>query len=109
MVSLDEEMNAEKFRTLALDAITNIESRRKRPIVVGGCGLYIKALTHGLSALPASGKVRTELNGLTVDQLRSRLADLDPEAAATIDTKNPRRLVRALAAKLKRRRPPSKQ
>src|SRR5207245_11250101 len=48
-VSLEEEMNAEKFRTLALDAITNIESRRKRPIGVGGSGLYIKALTHGLS------------------------------------------------------------
>src|SRR5690349_7773161 len=53
-MSILEEMNAEKFRMLALQTISEIQSRRKLAIVVGGSGLYIKALTHGLSATPGS-------------------------------------------------------
>src|SRR6201993_3867182 len=45
---LSEEMNAEKYRRLALRAIEEINSRGRLAIVVGGSGLYIKALTHGL-------------------------------------------------------------
>ncbi|HET9418939.1 MAG TPA: tRNA (adenosine(37)-N6)-dimethylallyltransferase MiaA [Chthoniobacterales bacterium] len=48
MVSILEEMNAEKFRRAALEAIAEIHSRGKTALVVGGSGLYIKALTHGL-------------------------------------------------------------
>src|SRR5213079_463803 len=51
-VSILEEMNAEKFRKLALKTIAEIHSRGKLAIVVGGSGLYIKALTHGLSIAP---------------------------------------------------------
>src|SRR5258708_330943 len=54
-MSILEEMNAEKFRKLALQAISEIHSRGKRAIVVGGSGLYVKALTHGLSAAPSAG------------------------------------------------------
>ena len=53
---LHEEMNAEKFRGKALAAISDVTSRDKIPIIVGGSGLYIKALTHGLSAMPASDR-----------------------------------------------------
>src|ERR1700730_13439431 len=42
--SIHEEMNAEKFHRLALAALDEIHSRRKIAIVVGGSGLYIKAL-----------------------------------------------------------------
>src|SRR5256886_14050013 len=53
-MSISEEMNAEKFRKLALQAIAEIHSRGKPAIVVGGSGLYLKALTHGVSgARPA--------------------------------------------------------
>ena len=45
-------MNAEKFRELALNAIAEISERGKRALVVGGSGLYLKALTHGLAPLP---------------------------------------------------------
>jgi tRNA dimethylallyltransferase len=48
-MSIHEEMNAEKFRRAALRAIKGIRSRGKLAIVVGGSGLYIKALTHGLT------------------------------------------------------------
>jgi tRNA dimethylallyltransferase len=91
------EMNAEKFRKLAATAINDINRRGKLALVVGGSGLYLKALTHGLAPLPAADpKLRAELNALSLDQLNARLAQVDPDAAATVDRKNKRRVVRAL-------------
>jgi tRNA dimethylallyltransferase len=94
---LYEEMNAEKYRRAASRAIDEIHSRGKLAIVVGGSGLYIKALTHGLAPLPESDpKLRERLNVMSLDKLHAQLAKLDPEAARKIDRKNRRRLVRAL-------------
>ncbi len=94
---LHEEMNAEKYRRAATRAIEGIHSRGKLALVVGGSGLYVKALSHGLPPLPEPDpKLRERLNGMSLDELRSRLAELDPETARKIDTKNRRRLVRAL-------------
>src|ERR1700756_666276 len=79
-VPLTEEMNAEKYRRAATSAIEEINSRGKVAIVVGGSGLYIKALTHGLAPLPESDpKLRAKLNAMNLDDLRSQLAELDPE------------------------------
>jgi len=92
-----EEMNAEKYRRAAWRAVNEINSRGKLAIIVGGSGLYIKALTHGLAPLPeADPKLREKLKAMSLDELRSQLVELDPEAARNIDTKNRRRLVRAL-------------
>jgi tRNA dimethylallyltransferase len=92
-----EEMNAERFRREALRVIEEIHARGKLAIIVSGSGLYIKALTHGLSAAPAPDpKLRAELNELMLEQLRGRLVDLDPESAGKIDLKNRRRVIRAL-------------
>ena len=97
MVPLTEEMNAEKYRRAATVAIDEINSRGVLAIVVGGTGLYIKALTHGLAPLPESDpKLREKLNAMSLDNLRAQLVELDPEAAKKIDIKNRRRLVRAL-------------
>ena len=94
---LHEEMNAEKYRRAASRAVNEINSRSRLALVVGGSGLYIKALTHGLAALPESDlKLREQLNTMSLDELRSRLAELDAEAAQRIDARNRRRLVRAL-------------
>ena len=49
-VSIHEEMNAEKFRRAASRAINEVHARGKVAFVVGGSGLYLKALTHGLTA-----------------------------------------------------------
>src|SRR5215211_543622 len=96
-VPLTEEMNAEKYRCAAKRTIKEINSRGKLAIVVGGSGLYVKALTHGLARLPeADPKLREKLNAMSLDNLRSQLVELDPEAAKKIDIKNRRRLVRAL-------------
>jgi len=96
-VPLTEEMNAERYRRAAMRAIDEINSRGKLAIVVGGSGLYIKALTHGLAPVPESDpKLRAKLNAMSLDDLRSQLAELDPKTARKIDMNNRRRLVRAL-------------
>src|SRR6266850_8125699 len=94
---LHEEMNAEKYRCAASRVIGEIHSRGKLAIVVGGSGLYIKALTHGLSSGPAADPdLRTRLDELNLHDLQNKLLALDPEAASKIDLKNRRRLVRAI-------------
>jgi tRNA dimethylallyltransferase len=96
-VPLREEMDVEKFRRAASRAIDEIHSRGKVAIVVGGSGLYIKALTHGLASLPESDpKLREKLNAMSLNDLRSELIRLDRDAAGKIDINNKRRLVRAL-------------
>jgi len=94
---LHEEMNAEKYRCAASRVIGEIHSRGKLAIVVGGSGLYINALTHGLATLPEfDPKLREKLNAKSLDELRSQLTDLDPRGVQKIDMKNRRRVVRAL-------------
>ncbi len=95
--SLNEEMNAETFRREANHAVQSIQARGQLALVVGGSGLYIKALTHGLSSLPvADAELRRQLNELSTEELGARLSQLDPVMATRIDLKNRRRLVRAL-------------
>jgi tRNA dimethylallyltransferase len=92
-VPLDEEMNVEKYRAAA-EAII----RRGKPIiVVGGTGLYVKALTHGVAKLPAANKpLREKLERATSAELFRSLRTLDPIGAEKIDSQNRRRLVRAV-------------
>ncbi len=109
-IPLNEEMNAEKFRRAASRAIHKIDSGGKPAIVVGGSGLYIKALTHGLTTVPQSDpKLRGKLNAMTLDELHAQLIELDPEAARTIDVKNRRRVVRAVEICLLTEKPASLQ
>ena len=105
---LREEMNAEKYRRAASRVIDEIHSRGKLAIVVGGSGLYVKALTHRLAPLPESDpKLRERLNAMSLDELRSRLGELDSEAAGRIDMKNRRRVVRAVEICLRTGKPVS--
>jgi tRNA dimethylallyltransferase len=94
---LHQEMNAEKFRIAASHAIDQIHLHGKPAIIVGGSGLYIKALTHGFAPLPITDpKLRENLNKRSTGDLRALLVDLDPGSARKIDIKNRRRLVRAV-------------
>ncbi len=107
---LHKEMNAEKYRSAATRVVDEINSRGRLAIVVGGSGLYIKALTHGLAPLPeADPKLREKLNAMSLDELRTQLAELDAEAARTIDIKNRRRVARALEICLLTGKPASTQ
>ena len=105
-VPLSEEMNAEKYRAMAEEII----ARDKPVIVVGGTGLYVKALTHGLATLPgANSKVREKLERTTSEELFRSLCALDPEGAEKIDRRNRRRLIRAVEVCLLTGKPFSSQ
>jgi tRNA dimethylallyltransferase len=109
-MSILDEMNAEKFRKLALQAISEVHSRGKLAIVVGGSGLYIKALTHGLDCAPAADPdLRAQLGESSLEELREKLLRVDPDAARGIDMKNRRRVQRALEICLLTGKPASQQ
>ena len=107
-VPLNATLNAEHFRSAALASIADIHARGKPAFVVGGSGLYVKTLTHGLSRLPAANaRLRAELDGSTTPELVARLEQLDALTAASIDRSNRRRVVRALEVCLLSGRPAS--
>jgi len=96
-VSLIETMSAARFRELARAALADIHFRKKNAIVVGGSGLYLKAITHGFDEVaPPDPKLRKELSALSTSELARRLQGLNPELAGRTDLKNPRRMVRAI-------------
>lgn len=96
-VSLADTMSAARFRELAMSALSMIRARGKPALVVGGTGLYVKALTHGLSENPPPDpKLRAELQAKGLPELVRMLRDKNPTLAARIDLKNPRRVLRAL-------------
>jgi tRNA dimethylallyltransferase len=96
-ISLFETMSAASFRELARAALSDVHSRKKNAIVVGGSGLYLKAITHGFDQVPPPDpKLREELNRLPQEELAERLQKLSPELAARTDLKNPRRVIRAI-------------
>jgi tRNA dimethylallyltransferase len=96
-VPLAEDYNVARYQEAAQQYLEDIARRGKRAMAVGGSGLYVKALTHGLSPLPpAQAGLRAELELLHLPTLLARLQTLDPVAAQAIDAKNKRRLVRAL-------------
>lgn len=95
-IPLEQTFDVATYRALALQRIAEIAQRGNVPIVCGGAGLYIRALTHGLSeALPtADADMRARLECQSLDALMTQLRQLDP--ATTVDEKNRRRVVRAL-------------
>ena len=110
VVPLSAPMDAERFRELAASTISAIHGRGKPAFVVGGSGLYVKALADGLSTLPrADADLRARLDQLSEMELFVRLARLDPESAGLIDRRNKRRLIRAVEICLLTGRPASAQ
>jgi tRNA dimethylallyltransferase len=92
-----EAYDAGRYLREALPIIRDIAARGKRPIVVGGTGLYFKALLGGLHELPKGDPVlRTELQSVSLQDLIVRLRSIDPAAITTIDLANRRRVERAL-------------
>ena len=77
--------------------ISPILSADKRPIIVGGTGLYFRALTEGLADIPPiPANIRAQSAGLlSQGGLQPMLEDLDDETRAQIDVQNPMRVARA--------------
>lgn len=95
-----QSFSAGDFAQSAGKLIKKIRSSNKAPIIVGGTGLYIKALIDGLAPLPeADPVIRQELNKQLrehgVEYINKKLAEVDPESAKR-NRHNPQRLIRAL-------------
>jgi tRNA dimethylallyltransferase len=91
-----------KWRTAAIKAIGVALGKKETPILVGGTGLYFKALLEGLADIPdvpEDIRLKTEAHYTKVgeDTFRAELATLDPESVARIAKNDRQRLVRAFA------------
>lgn len=93
--------SASRFRHDALRAISEVHKRGRTPLLVGGTGLYFRALEYGLTSLPAADqRVREELEAQAVrigwPEMHRQLAAVDPEGAARIHAHDRQRIQRAL-------------
>ena len=111
----NEEYTVAQYKKDCLRVIRRILKRKKLPILVGGTGLYVKAVVENLEipkVKPNSKlrkKLEKELKSKGVNYLYQKLIKLDPEAAYIVDPKNPRRIIRALEITIKTNKPFSKQ
>jgi tRNA dimethylallyltransferase len=102
LVSPDEPFTVADWVERARTLIPEVWARGAVPLIVGGTGLYLTALVDGydLAAQPWSPELRQELAGelaeVGLQPLAERLRSFDPDAAARIDLRNPRRVLRAL-------------
>jgi tRNA dimethylallyltransferase len=91
--------NAPMFKQLAWQAIENIQKQGNLPILVGGTGLYIDSVLYDFGFLPSvSQEQRAEFNAMTLPEL-IELAQLQNIDLTDIDTRNKRRVIRAIEAK----------
>jgi len=97
VLDANDACDAQRFRELAEPAIRDVLSRQRWPILVGGSGLYVKALTHGLANLPkGDAALRTELAQMSPEERVAELLRLDPAAASNVPLSNDRYVSRAL-------------
>ncbi len=102
VVCPDQEFSVAEFKRLAEDAINDILSRGKLPILLGGTGLYVRAVTGGLN-IPAAPPVwelrerlRAEAEQFGGEHLLNRLREVDPVTAAKLHPNDIKRIIRAL-------------
>ncbi len=118
VVEPDEELTLADYQQRAYAAIDNIFARGKIPFLVGGTGLYVRAVVEGyhIPRVPPNMTRRAELEQIPASDLYARLQALDPALAQTILPNNTRRIIRALEvieatgekmSELQTRRPPS--
>lgn len=89
------------FREMADACIADIAAREKRPLVVGGTGLYVNALTYPLNftGAPADPAIREKYVSLEAEQpgaAHKRLQEVDPASAARLHPNDKKRVIRAL-------------
>jgi len=100
-VDISEPFSAADYQRLADTAITDIQNRGKRVLLVGGAGLYFRAVVDGLFEGPGADAVlrerlEAEAAQYGVDVLHERLRACDPESADRIHPNNLVRVIRAL-------------
>ncbi len=101
VVGPEERYNAGRFSREAQAAIDDIVERGRCPVVVGGCGFYVRALLDGFSPTPEVGpearaRIRAEAVGVATGSLHARLERADPVCAGRISPSDRQRILRAL-------------
>jgi tRNA dimethylallyltransferase len=100
LVDPDHDYTVAEFAAVARSAIDDVQRRGATPLLVGGTGLYLRAITDPMDIPGTWPEVRAELEARLanepVERLHAELAELDPRAAAKIEPSNARRTVRAL-------------
>ncbi len=111
LVDPDAEYNVADFKRYADEKIAEIAKRGKLPILVGGTGLWVRAVVDNLNLTetPPNAELREKLEARHLDDLFAEYKRLDPDGAEVIDRDNKRRVVRALEVTLGTGRPFSKQ
>ncbi|MBC7920504.1 MAG: tRNA (adenosine(37)-N6)-dimethylallyltransferase MiaA [Ferruginibacter sp.] len=99
--SIGEDYNAGAFERDALQRLAEIFRRKTTAVAVGGSGLYLKLLCDGMDAVPAvrlgvREALIARLDGEGLPALQQQLRVLDPAYYATVDLRNPQRVIRAL-------------
>lgn len=101
-LSPEDNFNVTLYKEKAEEAIEEILKMGKTPIIVGGTGLYVSTLIHGIefSEVPEDLKFRDEMGKMAEvkgkEYLHQELMKVDPVAAKNIDQNNVRRVIRAL-------------
>jgi tRNA dimethylallyltransferase len=101
LVRPDEPFHAARWAKLARAALRDVAGRGRFPIVVGGTGLYFRALTAGMFEAPPPdaairARHREEAATVGIEAMHARLATVDAEAAAAIGPRDLVRISRAL-------------
>jgi tRNA dimethylallyltransferase len=95
-----EPFTVARYQRLAREAIADVRTRGHVPLLVGGSGLYVRAVVDELVFPPTDPEVRERLHREATDagavEMYRRLSELDPAAADRIEPDNVRRTVRAL-------------
>ena len=99
--TLDEDFSAGEFAEVALKKIAELHQQNPLVFMVGGSGLYIKAVCEGLDEFPETapeirGQLNKEFAEKGIEALQQKLKKLDPEHYKKVDLQNPHRLIRAL-------------
>lgn len=102
IIAATEGFNAAQYQRLALQAIDDVHSRKKLPIMVGGTGLYIDSVIFNFSFLPVGDQsLRLTRNQQGISELISE-ANAANVNLTNIDVRNKRRIIRALEAQGKK-------
>ncbi len=98
VVSPKKQFSVAQYKKLAEQKIKEILARGKTPILCGGTGFYLDAVTTGilLPEVPANKKLRAKLEKQNLETLIRQLQKLDPNRAQNIDIKNKVRIIRAI-------------
>lgn len=109
-ISIHEYYNVFKFETEALKIAEELFQKYQRVIMVGGSGMYIDAFCYGIDDIPdvkpeIREKLSRDLQTHGVEPLLKMLEQLDPDILNVIDTKNPKRVLRAVEVSLSSGKP----